>query len=90
MSLVEEGHIRKDIRFIEKKLKEIRSTENVRINNRDGLEEKIKNQLVKNQLNLKTINNKFNQQIFDYGLVLPQIREDIYESVSIEYQMLQL
>lgn len=71
MSLVEEGHIRKDIRFIEKKLKEIRGTENVRINNRDGLEEKIKNQLVKNQLNLKTINNKFNQQIFDYGLVLP-------------------
>ena len=71
MSLVEESHIRKDIRFIEKKLKEIRSTENVRINNRDGLEEKIKNQLVKNQLNLKTINNKFNQQIFDYGLVLP-------------------
>ena len=71
MSLVEEGHIRKDIRFIEKKLKDIRSTENVRINNRDGLEEKIKNQLVKNQLNLKTINNKFNQQIFDYGLDLP-------------------
>ena len=90
MSLVEESHIRKDIRFIEKKLKEIRGTENVRINNRDGLEEKIKNQLVKNQLNLKTINNKFNQQIFAYGLVLLQIREDIYESVSIEYQMLQL